>query len=133
MRKFYKVIFRAWISSTSAKHFFSQKYNRNTFHLLKFTSMYFFWLFGFWQKSHWFHTSISKKLHIIYQYCSQLLMLLFGRISSGAIISHHLKIQCLGLEKDLTIWTFTVWESLFSSHKSESWTLQHIFIPYIFQ
>ena len=46
---------------------------------------------------------ICKKLHIIYQYYYQLLMLLLGRISSGAIISHHLKIESLGLEKDLAL------------------------------
>ena len=109
--------FLAWISSTSPKHIFSQKYNRNIFDLLKFTSMDFSLLFGFWQESHWFYTSVVKKLHIIYQYCYQLLMLLLGRISPRAIISHHLKIQSLGLEKDLTM--FTVWESLFSNHKSE--------------
>ena len=113
MMKFYIAIFSAWTSSTSAKHFFSQKYNRNIFDLLKFTSMDFFWLFGFWQESHWFYNSVFKKLHIIYQYCYQLLMLLLGRISPGAIISHHLKIESLSLEKDLTIWMFTVWESLF--------------------
>ena len=32
--KFYIAIFSAWISSTSAKYFFSQKYNRNIFDLL---------------------------------------------------------------------------------------------------
>ena len=120
--------FLAWISSTSAKHFFSQKYYRNIFDLRKFTSMDFF---CFWQESHRFYTSIFKRLHIIYQYCYQLLMLLLGRILPGAIISHHLKIQSLSLEKDLTM--FTVWESLFSNHKSESLIPQHISILYIFQ
>ena len=90
--KFYIPIFYAWISSTSAKDFFSQIFKRNIFDLLKFTSMDFFWLFGFWQESHWLYNSVFKKLHIIYQYCYQLLMLLLGRISPGAIISHHLKI-----------------------------------------
>ena len=94
MMKFYKAIFSAWISSTSVKHFFSQKYNRNIFDLLKCTSMDFFRLFRFWQESHWFYTSFLKKnyIHIIYQCCYQFLMLLFGRISPGAIISLHLKI-----------------------------------------
>ena len=68
--------------------FSHKKYNRNIFELLKFISMDFFWLFGFWQESHWFSTSILKKLDIIYQYCYQLLMLLLGRISPGAITSH---------------------------------------------
>ena len=106
---------------------------RNIIDLLKFTSVDFFWLFDFWQESHWFYTSIFKKLHVIYQYCYQLLMQLLGRISPGAIASHHLKIQCLSLEKDLTIWMFTVWESLSSNHKSESSITQDIFILYIFQ
>ena len=52
-------------------------------------------------------------------YCYQFLMLLFGRISPGAIISHHLKTWSLGVEKGLTIWMFTMWELLFSNHKSE--------------
>ena len=59
-------------------------------------------------------------------------MLLFGRISPGAIISHHLKTKSLGLEKDLTIWMFTIWESLFSDHKSESWIPCHIYLCCIF-
>ena len=113
--------------------FSHKKYSRNTFDLLKFISMEFFPLFGCWQESHWFYNFIFKKLHIIYQYCYQHLILLLGRISPGAIISHHLKIQCLGLGKDLTIWMFTVWESLFSNHKSESLIPQHIFILNIFQ
>ena len=133
MMKFYIDIFSAWTSSTSAKHFLSQKNKRNVFDLLKFTSMDFFWLFGILQESHWFYTSIFKKLHIIYQYCYQLLMLLLGRILPGAIISHDLKIQSLGFEKDLNILMFTVWESLFSNHKSESSIPWHIFILYIFQ
>ena len=130
--KFYIAIFSAWISSTSAKHFFSQKYNRNIFDLLKFISMDFFWLFGFLQESHWFYTFIFKILHIIYSYWYQLLVLLFGRISPGAIISHHLKIQSVGLEKDLTICMFTVWESLFPNHKSKSWIPRHIYSYCIF-
>ena len=68
MMKFYIAIFSAWISSTSAKHFFSQKHNRSMFDLMKFTFMDLFWLFGFWQESHRFYISIFKKLHIIYQY-----------------------------------------------------------------
>ena len=92
MMKFYIVIFSAWISSTSTKPFFSQKYNRNIFHLLKFIFMDFFWLLSFWQEFHWFYISIFKKLQTIYQYCYQRLMLLLERISSGGIISHHLKI-----------------------------------------
>ena len=60
-------------------------------------------------------------------------MLFFGRISPGAIISNHLKIQSLVLEKDLTIWMFIVWESLFPNHKSESWILWYLFTLYIFQ
>ena len=126
MMKFYIAIFSAWISSTSVKHCFSQKYHRNIFDLLKFTSRDFFGLFCFWHESHWFYNSIFKKLHIIYQYCCQLLMVLLERISLGAIISHHLKIQSLGLEKDLTIWMFTVWELLFSNDKSESSIPRHI-------
>ena len=65
--------------------------------------------------------------------CYQLFMLLLGRISPGAIISHHLKIQSFGIVKDLTIWMFTVWESFSSNHKSESLIPRHIFILYIFQ
>ena len=40
------------------------------------------------------YTSFFKKLYtynLSILYCYQLLMLLFGRISPGAIISHHLK------------------------------------------
>ena len=91
--KFYIAIFSAWISSSSVKHFFPQKYNRNVFDLLKFTSMDFFltvWLLTGIPLILYFY--FFKKLHIIYQYCYQLLMLLLGRISPGAIISHHLKI-----------------------------------------
>ena len=60
MMEFYKAIFSAWISSTSAKHFFSQKYNRNIFDLLKFTCVDFFRLFGFWQESHWIYTVLKN-------------------------------------------------------------------------
>ena len=66
MMKFYKAIFSAWISTTSAKnhhYFFSQKHNRNIFDLMKCTSMDFFRLFGFWQESHLFYTSFFKKFY----------------------------------------------------------------------
>ena len=43
-----------------------------------------------------------------------------------AIVSHHLKIKSLSLEKDLTTGMFTIWESFFSNHKSEVWILRHI-------
>ena len=63
--KYYKAIFSTWISSTSAKLFFSQKYSWNIFDVLKCTSMDFFRLFGFWQESHRFYTSFFlKKLYI---------------------------------------------------------------------
>ena len=65
--------------------------------------------------------------------CYQLFMLLLGRISPGAIISHHLKIPSLGIVEDLTVWMFIIWESFFSNHKSESLIPQYIFILYIFQ
>ena len=44
----------------------------------------------------------------LYQYGYQFFTLLFGRILPGVIISHHLKIQSLGLEKNLNIGMFTV-------------------------
>ena len=45
-------------------------------------------------KAKYLYTSSLKKLYaynLSILYCYQLLMLLFGRISPGAIISHHLK------------------------------------------
>ena len=131
MMKFYKAIFSAWISTTSAKnhhYFFSQKHNRNIFDQMKCTSMDFFRLLAFDRNPTYFIPLFLKNfIDIIYQYCYQLLMLLFGKISPGAIINHHFKIQFLGLEKDLTIWMFTAWESLFSYHISESSILWHIY------
>ena len=44
----------------------------------------------------------------LYQYGYQFFILLFGRILPGVIISHHLKIRSLGLEKNLHIGMFTV-------------------------
>ena len=52
------------------------------------------------------YTCFFKKLYtynLSILYCYQLLMLLFGRISPGAIISHQLKTKSLGHEKSLTI------------------------------
>ena len=63
------------------------------------TEIYFYVFF----QTVWFLTGIPlilyifPKSHIIYRYCYELLMLLFRRISHDAIISHHLKIQSLGL------------------------------------
>ena len=34
----------------------------------------------------------------------------------------------MGLERYLTIWMFTIWESLFSDYKSESWIPFHIYL-----
>ena len=48
-----------------------------------------------------------------------------------ATVSHHLKIQSLSLEKDLTIGMFTIWESLFPNHESEGWILRHISIYFL--
>ena len=105
--------------------------------------MYFY---GFYQ-SVWLLTGIALNFIYIYLffkkdyiytynlsilYCYQLLMLVLGRISPGAIISHNLKALSLGLEKDLTVWMFTIWESLFSDHKSESWIPCHIYLYCIF-
>ena len=121
------------------KQHFSQFFlsHKNTikyiFDLLNCTSVDFFKLFGFWQVSLWLYASLLKKLHIIYQYGYQFFILLFGRILPGVIISHHLKIRSLGLEKNLHIGMFTVWESFFTNHKSESWISWHILIQHIFQ
>ena len=80
------------------------------------TEMYFY---GFCQTV-WYLTGIPlnfmyisflKKIYtynLSILYCYQLLMLLFGRLLPGTIISHHLKTWSLGLEKDLTIWMFTI-------------------------
>ena len=120
-------------------HFFcmNKQYFCQTFFLTKNTIEIYliYWNLFLWIFSDClaFDRNPTEKLHITYQYCYQLLMLLLGRISPGAIISQHLKIQFLGLEKDLTIWMFTVWESLCSYHKSESSIPQYIFILYIFQ
>ena len=38
----------------------------------------------------------------------------------------------MGLEKYLTIWMFTIWESIFSDYKSEIWIPCHIYLCCIF-
>ena len=46
----------------------------------------------------------------------------------GAISSHHLEIQSLGLEKNFLDAMFTVRESLFPNHKLKNWIPQDIYI-----
>ena len=96
-----KPFFFSWISSTSVKPFFSQKYSRNIYDLLNFTSMDFFWLFGFWQESHWFYTSFLRKAYNLSIFLTTS-HAVFGRLLPSAIISHHFMIQSLGFEKGLT-------------------------------
>ena len=126
MMKFHQAIFSAWISRTSVKLFSSQKYNRNMFYLLKYTSVDFFRLFGLWEESHWLYTSFLKK--IIYN------------LSICCFLEDFHLVLLLA-----TIWRSNLWvlrkfdylndyrlSSLFSNHKSKSWKPWHIFILYIF-
>ena len=68
--------------------------------------------------------------HIIYQYC------IATNFSCCCLEEFHLVLllatTSLGFEKDLTMWMFTIWESLFSDHKSESWIPCHIYLYCIF-
>ena len=50
------------------------QYNKNIFGLLECTD--FFRVFDFWWESHFFYISFLKNLHILYQYCYLLLILL---------------------------------------------------------
>ena len=129
--KFFKAISSAWISSTSPKPFSLQKYNKDIFDLLKCTSMDFFRLFGFSQESHW----------ILYLFLKKILYIQFINIATNFSCcfleelnlehSRHLKIYSLVFEKNLTIWLLTLWETLYSNHKSECWIPQHTFMLYI--
>ena len=93
--------------------------------------MDFFGMLGFWQESHWFYTSIFKKLHTIYQ--------------------HHNSSCCFYGEFHLVLLSATTWRSnlwvirkiwlseylqfdnhFFSNHKSESLIPWHTFMLYIF-
>ena len=124
MMKFFIVIFSAWISSTSTKHFFSQKYNRNIIHLLKFIFMDFFWLLGFWQEFHWFYISIFKKLQIIYAFRKNFIWWYYQPPLEDIIFG--------SWENYLTIWMFIVWESLFFLIINQKVWYSGIYLCFIF-
>ena len=127
----YKTNFSLWISSTSDKRFFSQKYNINTFDLLKLTSMYFVQSFGFWEESHWFIPIILKNFIWFINIATNFSFCFLEKLYLVLLLAIIWKSR--NLEKSLTIWMFTVWESLFPNHKSESLKHRYIFILYIFQ
>ena len=124
--KFYIAIFSAWISSTSAKYFFSQKYNRNIFDLLKFTSMDIFWLFGFWQEPNWFYASIFKNYILFINIATNFSCCFYGEFHLVLLSATTWRSNLWVLRKIWLCECLQFENHFFSNHKSESLIPWHV-------
>ena len=133
--------FIKWWNSTNPFFFcMSEQYYCQTFFLTKIkqkyiwsTEMYFYgccqivWLLTGTPLNFILFYKKIMYIHIINQYC------IATNFSQCFLEEFHLVLLLAttwrpNLEKDLTIWMFTIWESLFSDHKSESWIPCHIYL-----